>query len=327
MSDENLQTIEESSQMNLPGFKTAFKGDSIGGLVATEEQTHAIEGFRLGKSMKINAFAGTGKTSTLMMLAESHRQQGIYLAFNRSIAQQAERKFPNHVECRTIHSLAYRATHSDFKANKGKLITGIYGNEVASLLRLRHLTLDPGLGLSERSQGYLIAKTVRRYAQSSNTNIGIEHVPVYGRFVTLPPATLEEVQSLIVVHARQLWSRMTNVSDPTPLGHDGYLKCWALSRPTIPMDFILLDEAQDTNPVVIGVLEHQESQIVYVGDKHQQVYEWRGAINTMECVPTEMTAYLTQSFRFGPEIAKAATCVLNYLRNWVKLIRSEETHQ
>ena len=103
---------------------------------------------------------------------------------------------------------------------------------------------------------------------------------------------------------------MIDPSDAVPLGHDGYLKMWALSKPRIAADFLLVDEAQDTNLVVLGALREQESQVIYVGDRHQQIYEWRGAVNAMERVNTPLSSYLTRSFRFGPEIAEAATKIL-----------------
>ena len=51
----------------------------------------------------------------------------------------------------------------------------------------------------------------------------------------------------------------------------------------------------------------------YVGDSYQQIYEWRGAVNAMEKVPSRRTTLLSQSFRFGPEIAAAASIVLRKL--------------
>ena len=57
----------------------------------------------------VNAFAGTGKTSTLRMMSDAQPQaRGLYVAFNRSVADAAQRVFGSHVECRTSHSLAYR---------------------------------------------------------------------------------------------------------------------------------------------------------------------------------------------------------------------------
>ena len=106
---------------------------------------------------------------------------------------------------------------------------------------------------------------------------------------------------------------MVDRRDPMPLGHDGYLKLWALGRPRLGYEYILLDEAQDTNPVVLGVLADQKAQIVYVGDRHQQIYEWRGAINAMEKIEGCEESALTQSFRFGSAIAEVASQVLRTL--------------
>lgn len=105
---------------------------------------------------------------------------------------------------------------------------------------------------------------------------------------------------------------MIDASDQLPLGHDGYLKLWALSDPIIAANFILLDEAQNTNPVVLDVLRKQSAQIVYVGDKYQQIYEWRGAVNAMEKINTDATTLLTKSFMFGEAIADAASRVLAF---------------
>ena len=116
-----------------------------------------------------------------------------------------------------------------------------------------------------------------------------------------------------VERARSLWSRMTDCEDPAPLGHDGYLKFWSLGNPELPFDFIMLDEAQDTNPVALSVLRKQACQMVYVGDRHQQIYEWRGAINAMEEIETDSVSELTLSFRFGRAIAEAASRVLSRL--------------
>lgn len=105
---------------------------------------------------------------------------------------------------------------------------------------------------------------------------------------------------------------MSLADDPLPLGHDGYLKVWALSQPRLPVDDILLEEAQDTNPVVLDVLTDQDAQMIYVGDKDQQIYEWRGAINAMDEAGDPL-GLSTTSFRFAGEIAEAANRLLQML--------------
>ena len=106
---------------------------------------------------------------------------------------------------------------------------------------------------------------------------------------------------------------MCRKTDGLPLGHDGYLKLWALSKPHAQTDYVIVDEAQDLNPVLLNVLEGLDCPIVYVGDPYQQIYEWREAVNAMEAVATRHRVLLSQSFRFGPEIGAAAMIVLRRL--------------
>jgi superfamily I DNA/RNA helicase len=106
---------------------------------------------------------------------------------------------------------------------------------------------------------------------------------------------------------------MLDPSDRAPLGHDGYFKRWSLNDPEVPGSFILMDEAQDTNPAMLAALRNQDAQVVYIGDRYQQIYEWRGAVNAMERVATKHDCSLTQSFRFGTSIADAASLLLTSL--------------
>ncbi|KUM84276.1 MULTISPECIES: UvrD-helicase domain-containing protein [Streptomyces] len=48
---------------------------------------------------------------------------------------------------------------------------------------------------------------------------------------------------------------------------------------------MLLDEAQDTNPVLEEIFLAQDAQRVCVGDPAQQIYEWRHAKDIMSGLP------------------------------------------
>ena len=91
-----------------------------------------------------------------------------------------------------------------------------------------------------------------------------------------------------------------------------------MSKPIIPAEFILFDEAQDADPLMMGILTQQQQQVIYVGDAHQQIYEWRGAVNAMKKLPLPQTL-LTQSFRFGEDIADVANLFLKALQEEVPL--------
>jgi len=108
--------------------------------------------------------------------------------------------------------------------------------------------------------------------------------------------------------ARTGWADLQNPDGgAVRFDHDHYLKIWALTEPRIPADFLLLDEAQDTNPVVEQVFNAQRdhAQLVMVGDSAQAIYQWRGARDIMTAFRgTGLT--LSQSFRFGPNLAHEA---------------------
>lgn len=279
----------------------------------TEEQVTALDAFLSGRSLKINAFAGTGKTSTLQLLANATTARGQYLAFNKDIVTDASEKFPDTVDCSTSHRLAFRAAPSGYKKHRGKLTDRCTANHLVEALDLKKRIFGDKHPLTAESQGYLYLETIRRYAQSADDDIGLQHVPQLGALRAAKEDVVAEVQQYALDGARKVWDRMLSETDDLPLGHDGYLKLWGLSRPLIAADYILLDEAQDTNPVVLDVLERQQAQLVYVGDRYQQIYEWRGAVNAMEKIETDASAFLTTSFRFGEGIAEAATKLLAML--------------
>lgn len=279
----------------------------------TDEQQSAVDLFKSSTVLKISAFAGTGKTSTLTALAQSTRKTGLYLAFNKSIATEARTRFPQSVDCRTTHSLAYRAVPSMYRGNEAKLTHALHSNHVVELLRIQELAVD-AVSLKPRSIGFLTAKTVQRFCQSGDASVMSRHVPLSGKLQKIDQKYQDQFKSYIADLASHLWDRMLDPSDPAPLGHDGYLKLWSLSEPTLDYDYLLLDEAQDTNEAVLSVLRRQDAHLTLVGDRHQQIYEWRGAINAMESVEADAEAFLTQSFRFGDSIAAAATSILKVLQ-------------
>ena len=70
----------------------------------TEEQMQCINAARTKSNLKIRAFAGSGKTTTLVEIAKRLEGNGLYIAFNKSIQNEATKKFSYNVDCRTAHS-------------------------------------------------------------------------------------------------------------------------------------------------------------------------------------------------------------------------------
>ena len=85
--------------------------------------------------MCVQAGAGTGKTTTLRMLAASTSKRGLYIAFNRAIADEAKGRFTPNVQCRTAHSIAFQTYGRRFSARLNA--PRIPSREVAAGLDIR----------------------------------------------------------------------------------------------------------------------------------------------------------------------------------------------
>ena len=98
----------------------------------TEEQQAIIDYALTGDNLIVQAYAGTGKSSTLALVGkalQTQNKRGMYFAFNKDIATEAKNKMPSNVECSTVHSLAYRNTDKKL-INKLKY-RSIFPNQLA----------------------------------------------------------------------------------------------------------------------------------------------------------------------------------------------------
>lgn len=267
----------------------------------TDEQIAACDQFETGDHTRVIAFAGAGKTSTLTNMARNTSRRGVYIAFNRAIAQEAQRKFPNNVQCMTAHSLAGRSIAAQ-GFDRDKMYTKINGRTIGDT---QHVDASLANYTTARQ---LIIGTLRRFCQSSDDSIQWFHCPRPA--IPMHRDDMLELRYSVAGATATKWNEMIDRNSRAPLGFDGYLKLWALQKPRLDYDFVMVDEAQDLNPVLIGILEDNVNrQIVSVGDRHQQIYAWRGAVDALEQLPGK-TCVLTQSFRFGENIAAYADQVL-----------------
>ena len=296
----------------------------------TSEQQAAIDGFRTGENMTIEAGAGTGKTSTLRFLAdEANGRTGLYIAFNKSVQLEAERKFAGtSIQAKTAHSLAHRFLDPDLKWKLGdkKFMRDAEQQEVLGLhtgLRVGGDGIGVSVPIQKRVAMRLVRDTLAMFCRSAALTIEPSMVPV-------PPALgltsrqAEDLQQQVARYAKKFWLNILDPEGSLPFQHDYYVKMWQLSNPTLPWDFILLDEAQDSDPLLIDVLHNQvNTQIIAVGDRSQAIYGWRGAKDSMDAFGGT-TFQLTQSFRFGPAIADEANQWLDLLDASLRVRGSEK---
>lgn len=292
---------------------------------ATEEQSRVVERFRSGESFKVLAFAGTGKTTTLKMISDtSSSRKGLYLAFNKRLADEAKTKFPKNVQCATFHSFAFR--------NSPRWLTDklkrprVLPSHVSDKLGLKQIELTNGsekFSMTANQQSSLILKAVNDYCDYSGTNITYKNV--LGVMPQHIPENLHaDIADYLTKYVHQLWCEFLSQNGTFAINHNIYFKEWCLSKPKLNFDYLLIDEAQDLSATQFKtIIEQDHCQAVYVGDSHQQIYEWRNAINSMQNLPLK-SEHLTQSFRFGESIAAVSNIILNGALNETRPIRGNK---
>lgn len=301
------------------------------GIKPTEEQQEAIAAFAEGGNIAIQAGAGTGKTSTLKMLGKYNKGRGQYIAFNKAIVEEAKVKFPRTIRCNTAHSLAWGAVMVPKSGSDAD-----YRDRLFSDKRVKSVEIGRSLGfkplrfklpnggfktISVSQQGALVNRAITNFCQSADLEIGASHVP-YIHGIDMPEngrKTWENNNSVREQVGRMLQRAWEDVQNPhggfMQFKHEHYLKLWQLRDPIINAEFILFDECQDANPVILDIVQRQQDrcQLVFVGDSQQQIYAFTGAVNAFDKIKADSTTYLTQSFRFGEGVANVANNALDRL--------------
>jgi superfamily I DNA/RNA helicase len=270
-------------------------------IIPTDEQAAIVDAARSGTSLRVMAFAGTGKTTTLQLVADAlAHKRVLYLVFNRAQATAAKARFrdrPNVVTA-TAHGLAFRYHGCELAHRLSRSESAAQATWIA-FMRQRNALAEIPVG--EHARAYrTIVETVQRFVASADARIAAKHVP--------PSEGLDT--DLLASLARRLWLSLES-NDELPITHDFYLKGWQLRNEPLPnVDVVLYDEAQDATPAMLAIVERQVAlQRIYCGDVHQQLYEFRGAVNALGSL--DLPAFpLTRTRRFGSEIAKVANAIL-----------------
>jgi N12 class adenine-specific DNA methylase/predicted RNA methylase len=280
-------------------------------LPPTEQQQRILDAAAAGKAVAVQALAGTGKTSTLLMLAAARPGARIvYVAFNRSIADEAARKFGRNVRADTSHAFAREGlSGSPLHPKLARVGQGLrWPEDWAAHLGIG--TVDDGSGPVEAETiARMVQATVRTFRESAAETITAAHLP--RPLVEGAPQLTEPV----LEYARAAWADISDPNGQLLMDHDDYLKLWALGHPRLPADLVLFDEAQDINPVLRKVIQDQPMQTIVVGDSNQSIYGFRGAVDALKHWPADVTLPLTQSWRFGSGVAAVGNQFLTLLRS------------
>lgn len=306
-----------------------------GGVKLTDEQKNIIDLSRKlnnNEILAIQACAGSGKTSTLQYIALANpNARFLYLAYNKAIADGAKSKFPRNVDSKTIHSLAYRYMSDRF----GRF-------DAASKLKYYEVNkfldenLDKILESWERAQKLKTQKSSESKEQPKEDDKKLLN-PVLEtlkktreeKVGTLPRMSMN-INKVINIFDNFLKSIKTFDDDfpdkelikflfqatldrKLPITHNFYLRFYQMAEDKKldeQYDFILLDEAQDINEIMLSIFLHNNCKKILVGDTFQNIYGFDKRINAFERVKADYDAELSKSFRCKQQILDYANFLL-----------------
>jgi superfamily I DNA/RNA helicase len=302
----------------------------------TAEQDKITTAADTGENVVVTAVAGSGKTSTLKLIGASRPATSfLYLAFGKDIQTEMQDKLPN-VESRTAHSLAYGYCKDNHKHIIDRLnFKGQgYNCPIKPWKMTDYMGLPSYKSFEDNAQTdadkrnrvikgsallSMVKASVTRFCRTADEQITEYHV--VREFADKTDQAIFARFLLPFVH--KMWADLTSPTGIMETSGDHYLKVWSLDCPQLAWDVILFDEAQDADPAIAHVVENQSRQVIMVGDASQAIYGWRGAVDALSKFEAPHRLTLTQSFRFGNNIATFANMLLGHLKADIRVIGNE----
>jgi hypothetical protein len=234
----------------------------------TNEQNNIIQ------SVKENSLTKVIARDTLTKVVEHLKpKKALYLAYNKAIKEEAEKKFPSSVEVKTVHALALKHTKmviEDFK----------------------HYHIKEKLSYKEKS---LIITSLDQFFNSEHTNLN-----KYLTNLNLDTKLINIATSYVM--------KMANREIPSPFGFVIKMFHILLEDKDIELnyDLVLLDEAGDTTGVILEIFKLiNANRKIMVGDPYQNIYTFTHTIDGFSYLKNDgVIKELTNTFRLTSEIAK-----------------------
>lgn len=284
----------------------------------TDEQQAVLDAAAQPDHLVVEALAGTGKTTAMEAVTNHHPASTLYIAFNRAVVNEAKTRMGKGTRCATVHELAYKAIGDPWTSRMSA--PRMKSHQIAHLFGLEDVWLSGPWGNKRIAAGFLgglVTRSLQAFARTGDPAPGVRHVPLPRTARTDPDLLLlfRQVRDLVAPKLKQAWEATTAPDSNLPIDGNMIIKMWQLTGPVLPWDRIVVDEAQDLNDAARAVVEAQmhRSQVIAVGDTFQQINAWNGAVNALQKFPIDRRLWLTNCWRFGPEIADAANEVLEEL--------------
>ena len=288
----------------------------------TSEQDHILSlSVSTSANLMVNALAGTGKTSTLEMIERAVNARPIlYLCFNKKIADEATTRMLSTTTVRTFNALGHRiwsraCAKNQLRVNPKKsqdLLREIIqdvGRRDQGPLWDSYWSVVHGVGLA-KALGYVPEgkfPNAKRLIGTSGFHARLDETP--------DDLTADLIDAVLTRSIAEAYKGHIDYNDQV------YMP--ALFGGTYPrFPLVLVDEAQDLNPVNHALLEKLiRHRTIIVGDPFQSIYGFRGAVQNgmasltagYQTTPTDLSV----SFRCPQAVVEAARWRVPHFK-WIK---------
>lgn len=263
----------------------------------------------------VEAVAGSGKSTTIIEAMKLVKGNSIFLAFNKSIADELKAKGVN---ARTFHSLCFGAVLRS---------TGAGQPEPDKLKKLlREMVEDDEL--TSREQKLYGGFAMRLVGLARQVGMGFLTEDKFANWMNIcihhdiEPESEEADLGKGIQVAQSLLERSNK---DRRVDFDDMLYFAVRDRLNLPkFDFVFVDEAQDTNMIqreILRMIMHPRSRMIAVGDPAQAIYGFRGAdARSLNLIAEEFNAVtLPLSITY-----RCPKSVVNYSQQWVNHIQAAD---
>lgn len=226
----------------------------------------------------IQACAGSGKTTTLKLICNALNPNLKVLAvcFNKLTAKQFGQQLPSNVDSKTLHAVGMRIVSKCLQYQFGSR-PSVDKKKAKNILDelLEHFTDELGwpehrvLDFTTELNSFL-DRVRETMTDPEDTEALVELANRFG--MAIADDAINYIAYLLKRHrSERIVISFSDMIDH-PVHHD---------LPLPAYDVILIDEAQDLNPLQLELVRRLANQksarVIAVGDKRQAIYAWRGA--------------------------------------------------
>ena len=282
-------------------------------------------------SAVVEAVAGSGKTTSMVQSLNmiDSKNSILFLAFNKSIAEELANRAPKHVKCMTMNALGHRAVMNQF----GRVIL----DSKKTQLILDRMS-DAGVISAEDYRLYSfpikklvnIAKSVGLAPQSSNkTSLVPDNMETWNRLIDyfdieignsdMSFDLVNNMTEKAIEYTRVALQMSINETKIIDFNDQLYFPV-IYDLPMTKYDWVFVDESQDISAIQRTMLVKtlkDNGRLVAVGDPRQAIYGFRGAdsdsLNNIAKTFNCINLPLSISYRCPKAVVKEAQTIVSHI--------------